>query len=495
MVHNPLQPPPYSSDATHHAQFLFQCALYDASSLFDEVVKSKIQLFKACAFALLVRQVLAYPTLLPSFDNLTQDWNDPSLHKRQHLYGSNLRFLPFGASITAGEQSSDGCGYRKPLREALRWANYKVDMVGSRRTGINFMDNDHEGWGGYTINQVKEKGQLQYRLQPNLVLVNAGTNNCRIDATDAKANGPSEMEEMVLDIFTTSPTSLLFFQDCCLTGTLVPATRFQMMRMNGDGRDDFICIGPEGNMYVSLNWDNLGEPRFQYLGLYFENPRPGSSQTHVRLGDIDGDGRLDYCLTAGNGDISCWRNGGNKNTAEYWQALGVVFTGKNTGNIGGIRLVDINGDHRSDWLYVNDDGSVDIYINNRGHDKSLRPDWSDRGRTHAGIGEKGARDYIDFPRNSAGSRADYIWQNPRQIGNSVSRMQVDIRWWRNDGSGGTMLQADGNNYCDMTGDGVDDYIWVSSRGDIQIFRNVNNPPIWGQHGWYFIRIGTANSFA
>jgi hypothetical protein len=66
----------------------------------------------------------------------------------------------------------------------------------------------------------------------------------------------------------------------------------------------------------------------------------------VRLGDIDGDGRLDYCLIADNGDISGWRNGWINNTPEYWQPLGVVFTGKNMGNIDGVWLVDINGDVR-----------------------------------------------------------------------------------------------------------------------------------------------------
>ncbi|KAL4882936.1 SGNH hydrolase-type esterase domain-containing protein [Aspergillus karnatakaensis] len=624
---------------------------------------------KACAFALLAQQALAYPSPGIVYHNITENLFDLSLHKRQDQGPPpKLRILPLGASITNGLKSTDECGYRKVLREALRLAGYEVDMVGSRVAGLNFNDNHNEGWDGFTIKQVHEKAVPNYRVKPNLVLINAGTNNCRLSEEAAFADGLQEMESMVLDIFNnidgvtivlsglfpnrdkpycnkvlndgygvlverlardgrkivfadlytdwvelidgTHPTdegykrlAALWFQAIgqarsqnfltepldngigsgeevdavcdkrpgeydlsaktqrgsgaddgpykhkgVAEGKVVTITpvkvddlgqniffakihgrvlssliwyddpdrqkgKFRVYRdwsigsteyieidvndpckpegvrwgdVNGDGLDDFICIGPEGNMYVSLQNTNGGGPTFTYLGENMKNPRAGSSQKHVRLGDIDGDGRLDYCLIAGNGDISCWRNGGLKSLAEYWQPLGVVFTGKNKGNIEGVRLVDINGDHRADWLYVNDDGSVDTYINNRGHDKSLRPDWQNAGRTHAGMDERGAREYVLFSGRENGG-ADYIWLDPKRIGGSLTRMGVDVHRWVNRGSGGTMLKADGNHYCDMTGDGTDDYIWVSRAGNMQIFRNIGDPPNWGQHGWYRIK--------
>lgn len=115
--------------------------------------------------------------------------------------------------------------------------------------------------------------------------------------------------------------------------------------VNNDGLDDFICIGSEGNMYVSIN-DGGKPPAFRDIGLYKSAPS-GYAQTNVRLGDIDGDGRLDYCVVAGNGDIYCWRNGGVGEKAAYWQDFRggkPVFTGKNMGNIDGVQLVDINGE-------------------------------------------------------------------------------------------------------------------------------------------------------
>lgn len=47
----------------------------------------------------------------------------------------HLKVLPLGASITCGYKSTDGNGYRKPLRDKLTSAGYGVDMIGSRQIG------------------------------------------------------------------------------------------------------------------------------------------------------------------------------------------------------------------------------------------------------------------------------------------------------------------------------------------------------------------------
>jgi hypothetical protein len=46
-----------------------------------------------------------------------------------------LRILPLGASITQGYKSKDENGYRKWLRQQLRYAGWEVDMIGSKKTG------------------------------------------------------------------------------------------------------------------------------------------------------------------------------------------------------------------------------------------------------------------------------------------------------------------------------------------------------------------------
>ncbi|OJJ60222.1 hypothetical protein ASPSYDRAFT_31023 [Aspergillus sydowii CBS 593.65] len=145
-------------------------------------------------FALLVLPALAYPFPRQENDN---DSGALSLYKRQN---SQLRVMPLGASITYGTSSADKNGYRKHLRDSMTAAGYNVDMVGSRKSGT-MSDNDVEGWPGYTINQVFDKVKAQYHLKPDLVLINAGTNDCTQNEADALVNAKGRMTNMVRSIF------------------------------------------------------------------------------------------------------------------------------------------------------------------------------------------------------------------------------------------------------------------------------------------------------
>ncbi|KNG81650.1 hypothetical protein ANOM_009765 [Aspergillus nomiae NRRL 13137] len=256
--------------------------------------------------------------------------------------------------------------------------------------------------------------------------------------------------------------------------------------VNGDGLDDFICISREGHMYVSINENQNNDiPTFRSIGLVKDKPGNGLGQINVRLGDIDGDGRIDYCLIHNNGDIRCWRNGGQKDapTKEYggyWQDLGIVFKGKGMGDITGVRLVDINGDFRSDWLWLDDKGKVTTYINNRGTGKNLIPDWREAGVTHAGMGVNGAKNRIKFGRVYAGGGADYTWIESVKQTNGDWKHYAHV--YKNTGHGGTKLKGDGVYYCDMRGTGADDYVWISSEGRGYLYGNVHDPPVWKPEG-------------
>ncbi|KAL3462071.1 SGNH hydrolase-type esterase domain-containing protein [Aspergillus heterothallicus] len=104
-----------------------------------------------------------------------------------------LRVLPLGASITFGSKSTDGNGYRKALRDAMRYAGHPVNMVGSQVNG-NMRDRHNEGWPGKTVREVHDKVRPQYRLRPN-------------DCTrpDEPLTAPGRMQAMVEDIFNNVP--------------------------------------------------------------------------------------------------------------------------------------------------------------------------------------------------------------------------------------------------------------------------------------------------
>ncbi|KAL2133066.1 hypothetical protein VTI74DRAFT_2970 [Chaetomium olivicolor] len=124
--------------------------------------------------------------------------------------GIPLRILPLGASITYGVGSSTGNGYRGPLRDQLTAAGNPVNMVGSRQAGT-MRDNDVEGWPGLRIEQVYAKavlgGSVVAWWKPNVVLINAGTNDAAQGWNVSSAG--ERMETMVRGVWEASPRAVV----------------------------------------------------------------------------------------------------------------------------------------------------------------------------------------------------------------------------------------------------------------------------------------------
>jgi lysophospholipase L1-like esterase len=131
--------------------------------------------------------ILLLTTLLASFPTsifarpAPQTLVDLFLAEAASIANSNnnefLRIMPLGASITAGQHSSDNNGYRQALRTSLRNEGWPLRMVGNRIAGT-MRDNAVSAVPGYTIDQVHGLANRSLIYQPNLVLINAGTNDC-----------------------------------------------------------------------------------------------------------------------------------------------------------------------------------------------------------------------------------------------------------------------------------------------------------------------------
>ncbi|KAK0636992.1 carbohydrate esterase family 3 protein [Bombardia bombarda] len=148
--------------------------------------------------------------------------------------GVPLRIMPLGASITYGQASTDGNGYRADLRAQLApptggggggGGGNPVNMVGSVQHGT-MKDNDVEGWPGYRIEQVHAKANLSVpRFKPNVVLVNAGTNDA-LQASNITTAG-QRLERMLADVWAMSPraavvlSTLLINKNVAVEGRVV----------------------------------------------------------------------------------------------------------------------------------------------------------------------------------------------------------------------------------------------------------------------------------
>ncbi|KAJ5928746.1 hypothetical protein N7466_007702, partial [Penicillium verhagenii] len=87
-----------------------------------------------------------------------------------------LRIMPLGASITNGYRSTQHNGYRDYIRQQLRYEGWEVEMVGSLRNGT-MVDNFNEGHFGFRVDQLSKEAVKTTPQQPNLILINAGTDD------------------------------------------------------------------------------------------------------------------------------------------------------------------------------------------------------------------------------------------------------------------------------------------------------------------------------
>ncbi|KAK4897726.1 Glucan endo-1,3-alpha-glucosidase agn1 [Elasticomyces elasticus] len=157
----------------------------------------------------------------------------------------------------------------------------------------------------------------------------------------------------------------------------------------------------------------------------------------------------------------------------YWYAMRGVFSGLPSGyKLSGYKFVDMNGDGKAELVWVDDNGQVTTWINRRGFAVGLGPQWVAKGVTHGG---SGTPVNVTFGAFMGSGRADYA------LG-SIRNGNVYVDRWRNDDHGGTMVKGDGTRFCDMTGDGSDDYVFINSVGDITLFENTHNWGYWNPWG-------------
>jgi acyl-CoA thioesterase-1 len=103
-----------------------------------------------------------------------------------------IRILPLGDSITqGGRRDRPEYTYRYPLYYLLRDAGYRVDFIGSLKTGLQPeaawpakngvpFDPDHEGHYGWKTGQVRDhlaEWMKTYPAPPDIVLIHLGTND------------------------------------------------------------------------------------------------------------------------------------------------------------------------------------------------------------------------------------------------------------------------------------------------------------------------------
>ena len=196
-------------------------------------------------------------------------------------------------------------------------------------------------------------------------------------------------------------------------------------------------------MYVSINKGG-NPPTFEYINQAKKNE--GVKQEFVRLGDIDGDGRLDYCIIKGSGQFYCWRNGGI-NDMPSWEIMvgGMTFDASGMGDIAGMRLVDVNGDARADLVILDTSGKSRIIINQRGTKEDgprLKPHWIEASSGHPGGFSGMTFNNFRFGRIFGTGKADLIVVKETNTQDSLGwKHTYNFDVYKNTGNGGRKVKG------------------------------------------------------
>ncbi|KAI1817675.1 hypothetical protein GGS20DRAFT_531409 [Poronia punctata] len=157
--------------------------------------------------------------------------------------GVPIRVMFIGASMTLGDPPQGA--YRKQLQEWMISLGNKVNSVGVRRFG-QFKDNDVQAYPATPIKNLHKKSLKAIpEMQPNLIIVNAGSSDCFQEKHGwGSAHGYDHTRDLLEFIFEATPDAAV------IVSTLVPSTNPDYERciksMNAQIRQVALDLSREG---------------------------------------------------------------------------------------------------------------------------------------------------------------------------------------------------------------------------------------------------------
>ena len=429
-------------------------------------------------------------------------WSPAAATAAPPTAGPVLRVMPLGDSITWGVGSSTTSSYRLPLGNLVAGqSRYAVRFVGSQASG-SLPDPANEGHSGYTIQQIRDGvDSWTAAAHPDVVLLHIGINDYNRNLDTATA--PARFADLVDRIFADRPGVTVLAMGLIpttpgLESAVTPynAAAKALEATEQQAGKKYRYVEPpaltSAEMTDNLHPDDAGYQRmadafYPALDQAFTDgwatgrPQAGAGTEsgttgQVRWGDFDGDGRADYLTVGSTGAVSVYLDRGGDGRGG-WSVLGQVTTGQTT-DASRVRFADFDGDGKVDYLLLNADGSVSVWLNRGGDGQG---GWLPLGQVATGLTTDAT--HVRFADFDGDGRTDYVLLNA----------DGSVSVWLNrggDGQGGWLplgQVATGQTtdpsrvrFGDLDGDGSADYSVIEPDGTVQAFLNRGGD---GYGGW------------
>lgn len=202
-----------------------------------------------------------------------------------------------------------------------------------------------------------------------------------------------------------------------------PSTNtFWMADIDGDGKEDFLSVDKDQNVRLYRNhgpsgadWNPLTLEKTSY------EPRDGAAGNTLRFADIDGDGHAD-CVDVsldGRMSIRTWKSGLPDTSGMCMTPHTGTFEVRSQGSAGTlpsidprtrIRLADVTGGGRDDYLLIKPDGETTAWYNKDfvPQDDQERLDWEVPAKISDALSDTGTVQEIRYADLNGDARADRI---------------------------------------------------------------------------------------
>ncbi|KAL8735840.1 MAG: hypothetical protein Q9181_002669 [Wetmoreana brouardii] len=340
-------------------------------------------------------------------------------------------------------------------------------ILGYADTEIQQGRADYLLWGnkgaltGYLNYRTEKEGQPGWASTGNMGSIAAGLGKSSAYCRLADLNGDGKADYVL--VYDDGSIDVYLNHGEADTSVIGDGVRLASLSGKGTGLDDYVWLAPNAavTLYVNGGYSSDGKDWIWYPingGKEIANGA-GAKRDQIIFADMDGDGKDDFCIVdPKSGAITLYKNGGPQPNGDWgWIPTGQIATG-----IGGpgsaVRLADMDGDGKADYLLLDPTGAAKLYLN-----KGQKPggwNWvpyNNEKPIATGIGS--LREHIQLKDIDGDGKADYIgvgqldgsatvyinkgpqpggdgrwgwvpFNNGKPVASGVGSVGADVRWGR-----------------------------------------------------------------